>query len=220
MLQTLDLLGFFTVGLLGGFGHCVGMCTPFVLFVGRRFGGSEGRRMQALGAQLLYAAGRITTYAVLGMVAGALGSAIELAGAMVGFQRAASVVAGVVLVLYAGASLLELTPGLSGGGSLFGRVARLLQGRASNNPLTIGLLLGLLPCGLVYSAVIAAAALGDPLRGGAGLALFGLGTVPAMLGISLADELLVRHRDLVNRLSQVAILVMGLWFTWKGIAGL
>lgn len=221
MLQTLDLLGFLTVGLLGGFGHCVGMCMPFVLYVGRRFGGSEGRRLQALGAQLLYAGGRIATYAVLGAMAGALGSAVELAGAMMGFQRAASVVAGAALVLYAGASLLELTPGLAGkGGSLFGRVARLLQGRASANPLTLGLLLGLLPCGLVYSAVIAAAALGDPLRGGLGLALFGLGTVPAMLGISLADELLVRHRNLVNRLSQVAILAMGLWFTWKGIAGL
>jgi sulfite exporter TauE/SafE len=83
----------------------------------------------------------------------------------------------------------------------------------------MGMLLGFLPCGLVYAAVIAAAALGGPLQGGAGLALFGLGTVPAMLGVSVADELLVRHRNLVNRLSQAVLLAMGLWFVWKGFAG-
>ncbi|MFH1568589.1 MAG: sulfite exporter TauE/SafE family protein, partial [Gemmatimonadota bacterium] len=114
----------------------------------------------------------------------------------------------------------SLAPALAGGGSLlFGRLAGLLQHRAGASPLAMGLLLGLLPCGLVYAALIAAAALGSPLRGGAGLALFGLGTVPALLGVSVADELLVRHRHLVNRLSQVVILAMGLWFTWKGLAG-
>jgi len=220
MLQTLDLLGFLTLGLLGGFGHCVGMCMPFVLFVGRRFGRPDGSRGQALGVQLLYSAGRVATYTAMGVAAGAIGSAVELAGSMMGFQRAASVVAGVALVLYALASLLEIAPGLAGeGGPIFGRVAGLLQRRVPNSPLMMGLLLGFLPCGLVYSAVIAAAALGGPIEGGLGLALFGLGTIPAMLSISMADELLVRHRNLVNRLSQVVILAMGLWFTWKGIAG-
>ena len=71
----------------------------------------------------------------------------------------------------------------------------------------------------IISGAIAAAALGDPLEGGAGLALFGLGTIPALLGVSVADELLVRHRSLVNRLSQAFILLMGIWFTWQGLAG-
>ncbi|MEW6756060.1 MAG: sulfite exporter TauE/SafE family protein [Candidatus Latescibacterota bacterium] len=220
MLQTLDLLGFLTVGVLGGFGHCTGMCTPLVLFVGRRFGGPEGRRAQAIGVQMLYSAGRLVTYAALGVAAGALGSAVELAGAVVGLQRGASVVAGAVLASYAGASLLGVSSGLARtGGPPFGRVAHRLQDRTPASPFVLGLLLGLLPCGLVYSALIAAAALGDPVRGAAGLALFGLGTMPALLGIGLADELLVRHRRLVNRLSQVLLLGMGAWFVGKGISG-
>ena len=193
---------------------------PFVLFVGRRFQPAGASRPQTLAVQLYYSVGRIATYTVMGVAAGALGSAVELAGSMVGFQRAASVVAGATLILYALVSLSEVAPGLaSEGGPIFGRVAGLLKRRVPNHPLVMGLLLGFLPCGLVYSAVIAAAALGSPGRGGLGLALFGLGTVPALLGISVADELLVRHRNLVNGLSQVLILAMGLWFAWKGIAG-
>jgi uncharacterized protein len=220
MLQTLDLLGFLTLGVLGGFGHCVGMCMPFVLFVGRRYGRPGAGRAHALKVQLYYAAGRITIYVAMGAAAGGLGSAVELAGNMMGIQRAASVVAGIALILYALVSLLEFVPGLTGsGGLIFGRVAGLLKRRVPGHPLLMGLLLGFLPCGLVYSAVIAAGALGSPAQGAAGLALFGLGTVPAMLGVSVADELLVRHRNVVNRLSQAVILVMGLWFTWKGLAG-
>ena len=220
MLETLDFLGFLMLGLLGGFGHCVGMCMPFVLFIGRRFGRPGGSRAEALTVQAYYSVGRIATYVGMGVAAGALGSAVELAGGMVGFQRAASVVAGGALILYALVSLLEIVPGLaSAGGPIFGRISGLLQRRVPNSPLVMGLLLGFLPCGLVYSAVIAAAALGGPIEGGIGLALFGVGTVPAMLGISVADELLVRHRNLVNRLSQGVILAMGLWFTWKGIVG-
>ena len=220
MLQTLDYGGFLMLGLLGGFGHCVGMCMPFVLFIGRRFGRPGAGRAQALIVQVYYSVGRMATYTAMGVAAGALGSAVELAGSMVGFQRAASVAAGAALVVYVLVSLLELAPGLaSEGGPIFGRVAGLLRRRVPNHPLLMGLLLGFLPCGLVYSAVIAAAALGGPAQGGTGLALFGLGTVPAMLGISAADELLVRHRNLINRLSQAVILAMGLWFIWKGIVG-
>lgn len=220
MLETLDLAGFLVLGLLGGFGHCVGMCMPFVLFVGRRFAGPEATRGQALRVQLLYTVGRIATYTGMGIAAGAVGSAVEMAGSMLGFQRAASVVAGIALIAYGLVGLLEVLPGLAGsGGALFGRVADLMRRRVPNHPLVMGLLLGFLPCGLVYSAVIAAAALGDPVEGGTGLALFGLGTAPALLGVSVADELLVRHRNLVNRLSQAFILAMGIWFTWQGLAG-
>jgi hypothetical protein len=53
----------------------------------------------------------------------------------------------------------------------------------------------------------------------AALALFGLGTAPALLGVSVADELLARNRAVINRLSQVFLLAMGIWFLWTGFAG-
>jgi hypothetical protein len=219
MIQTIDLLGFLTLGLLGGLGHCVGMCSPFVLFVSRRYVPAGGARAAVVAAQLWYTTGRIVTYAALGAAAGALGGVVELAGGLVGFQRAASVVAGSVLVVWALVALSDLVPRRGTGGALFTRVAGVLKGRVPGHPFATGLFLGLLPCGLLYSALIAAAARGGPAEGATALALFGLGTAPALLGVSVADELLARNRAFVNRISQVFLLVMGIWFLWIGLAG-
>ena len=219
MIETVSLLGFLTLGLLGGFGHCVGMCSPFVLFVSRRYVPPDAGRAAVLGAQLWYTAGRIATYTALGAVAGALGGVVELAGSLLGLQRAAAIVAGGALTVWALVALSDLVPGLERGGSLFARLAGRLKGRAPGHPFAVGLFLGLLPCGLLYSAVIAAVARGGAFEGATALALFGLGTAPALLGLSLADALLARHRAAVNRLSQVFLLAMGLWFVWTGLAG-
>jgi hypothetical protein len=219
MIQTIDLLGFLTLGLLGGLGHCVGMCSPFVLFVSRRYVPAGGARAAVVAAQLWYTTGRIVTYAALGAAAGALGGVVELAGGLVGLQRAASVVAGSVLVVWALVALSDLVPRRGTGGALFTRVAGVLKGRVPGHPFATGLFLGLLPCGLLYSALIAAAARGGPTEGATALALFGLGTAPALLGVSVADELLARNRAFVNRISQVFLLVMGSWFLWTGLAG-
>ena len=220
VIQTIDLLGFLTLGLLGGFGHCVGMCSPFVLFVSRRYTPRGGGRLAAFAAQGWYTVGRVATYTVLGAVAGALGGVVELAGTLVGLQRAAAIVAGGALVIWALVALSDLVPGLgAGGGRLFARVSGALKGRVPGHPFATGLVLGLLPCGFLYSALIAAVARGGALEGAAALALFGLGTAPALLGVSVADELLARNRAFINRLSQVFLLAMGLWFLWRGFAG-
>jgi hypothetical protein len=219
VVQTIDLLGFVTLGLLGGFGHCVGMCSPFVLFVSRRYAPAEGGHRTAFVAQLWYTAGRVATYAALGAVAGGLGSVVQLAGALLGVQRASAVVAGAVLVLWSLAALSELRPRLARGGGLFARVAARLKGHVPGHPFLVGLFLGVLPCGLLYSAVIAAVARGGPVEGATALALFGIGTAPALLGVSVADELLARHRAFVNRLSQLFLLAMGAWFLWTGLSG-
>jgi sulfite exporter TauE/SafE len=219
LIETVSLLGFLSLGLLGGFGHCVGMCSPFVLFVSRRYVAPDAGRAAAFRAQLWYTAGRVLTYAILGALAGALGGVVQLAGALLGLQRAASVVAGAVLVLWALVALSDLVPGLESGGSLFAKVAARLKGRVPGHPFAVGLFLGLLPCGLLYSAVIAAVARGGPLEGALALTLFGLGTAPALLGVSLADELLARRRAFVNRLSQLFLLAMGTWFLWTGLRG-
>jgi hypothetical protein len=219
VIEQLSLFGFLTLGLLGGFGHCVGMCSPFVLFVSRRYAAPDAGRGAAFRAQLWYTLGRVATYVALGALAGALGGAVQLAGALLGLQRAASVLAGALLVLWALAALSDLVPGFSAGGRLFGKLAKAFHGRAPGHPLATGLFLGLLPCGLLYSAVLAAVARGGALEGALALTLFGLGTAPALLGLSLADELLARRRALLNRLSQVFVLAMGAWFLWTGLGG-
>jgi sulfite exporter TauE/SafE len=239
VLPTADLLAFLTLGLLGGFGHCVGMCSPFVLFVSRRCGAGvsageersaglhagESRPLRrghlaAFVAQAWYTVGRIVTYAALGGLAGAFGGVVQRAGAFIGLQRAAMILAGCVLVVWALVTLSDLVPRFETGGRLFARVLGALKGRVPGHPLAIGLFLGLLPCGFLYSAVIAAVARGGALEGAAALALFGAGTAPALLGVSVADEFLGRNRAVVNRLSQAFLLAMGIWFLWRGLAGL
>lgn len=219
MIQTIDLLSFLTLGLLIGFGHCVGMCSPFVLFVSRRYVRPGAGRGAVFVAQAWYTAGRIVTYAALGAAAGAVGGVLQLAGGLIGVQRAASIVAGGVLVVWALVALSDLVPRLETGGNLFARVAGAMKGRVPGHPFATGLFLGLLPCGPLYSAFIAAAARGGAIDGAAALALFGLGTSPALLGVSVADDLLARNRAFVNRLSQVFLLAMGLWFIWTGVRG-
>jgi sulfite exporter TauE/SafE len=218
MSQPMDLVAFLMLGLLGGFGHCVGMCSPFVLFVSRRFGGPERKRGAVFAAQAWYAAGRIATYAVLGGLAGALGAVVQKAGAFMGVQRAALVLAGAALVAWAVAALSDLAR-IDAGGSLFARVAGRMKGRVPGHPLAVGLFLGLLPCGFLYSAVVAAVGRGGAPEGAVALALFGIGTAPALFGVSLADELLARNRAFVGRLAQVFLLAMGLRFLWKALAG-
>lgn len=209
----LDLLAFLMLGVLGSAAHCVGMCTPFVMLVARRYGTPAGSHAP-WAAQVWYTVGRLTTYGTLGALAGSLGGALQFAGALMGLQRAATVLAGGVLVITGVAGLLSLSP--AGGASKWvSQMTAKLGRRMPGHPLALGLVLGLLPCGLLYSAVVAAMATGRASVGGAGLVLFGLGTAPALFGVSLADALFIRRRSVLNRLSQVFVLVMGAWFLYR-----
>ncbi|MGE3841044.1 MAG: sulfite exporter TauE/SafE family protein [Vicinamibacterales bacterium] len=216
MTHPLDLIGFLGLGLLGGFGHCVGMCSPFVMFISRRFAHPAGSH-HPLAAHLWYGSGRISTYAALGAAAGALGGIVELGGALLGIQRAAALLAGAALVVWALAVLTDVAPP-SGGAIITNRFTARFWRRVPGHPYVVGLTLGLLPCGLLYSAVVAAVARGSAVQGMAALLLFGAGTMPALLGVFYADELLARRRAALNWISQVFVLGMGLWFLWRGFA--
>lgn len=211
---SFDLAAFLVLGLLGSTAHCVGMCAPFVLLVSRRYGTQPGGR-PPLVAQLWYSAGRLVTYAALGAAAGAAGGVVQVAGTLVGLQRGAALLAGTMLVVSA---VVSLVPGLSTRVSSgpFARVLSQLHGHIPRHPLTMGLMLGLLPCGLLYTALLGAMAGGGAAAGAAALTAFGLGTVPALIGLSLADTLLVRPRLTLNRLAHLFVLAMGVWFLWRG----
>lgn len=211
----LDLIGFLMLGLLGSAGHCVGMCSPFVLLVAKNYG--EPRR-SPLVAQAWYAAGRISTYAMLGAIAGALGSVVEIAGRLIGLQKMAAAAAGVALIVTA---ILSLTDRGSVEGAIhggwFNRMMSVVRTRFPGHPLVFGLFLGLLPCGLLYTAVVAAVARGSALDGAIALTAFGAGTMPTLFGVAMANQLLAR-RPLLNRGAQLFVLVMGAWFLWTGLA--
>lgn len=217
MIESAYLLAF-TTGLLGGFGHCIGMCGPVVAAQTLRRP-QAGRQVPL--AQLLYNAGRITTYACIGGLMGLTGSFVNIAARLAGIQNAVMVLAGIGMI-YMGLAIAGMLPGIRAleqrnAGVL--RVAARIQSRHSvGRFFGLGLVLGLLPCGLSATAFLAAAATGDPVSGFLLMLFFGLGTVPALFlfGV-LISTLGSRLRRWIYRAGGVIVVAMGILFVIRGI---
>lgn len=190
-----DLPLIFLGGLLGS-SHCIGMCGGFALMVGM----TTRSCRQNLAAQLLYSAGRITTYSMIGGTAGFAGwRLVQKAPALTAIPAILCLLAGVLLIvegLFATGLLRRRQP-LSGGaigclaGSMFGS---LLRTPGLGSAFTAGLLTGLLPCGLVYAFVALAASTHDLLGGIGTMTAFGLGTVPLMVAAGAGSTLMTTER--------------------------
>jgi uncharacterized protein len=180
--------GLITLAGIAASWHCAAMCGGFAcaLSPGQR-GGAAARR------QLLYNAGRVTTYCFLGALAGALTAGICKAspGALPleGAQRVLAVVSG-LLILLIGAQFLGLVPRAArapmvgfGAQALANALRSLQRAPGLAAPLAFGVANGFLPCPLVYGVLAQAAASGDAAGGMAVMAAFGLGTFPAMLAM-------------------------------------
>jgi uncharacterized protein len=102
--------------------------------------------------------------------------------------------------------------------SLKKSLLRLFKRKSSFTVLSIGILNGLLPCGLVYMALAGAVAMGDILQGGAYMALFGLGTLPMMLGISLAGNFISqKQRRAIFKFVPVFTFILAIWLIVRGL---
>lgn len=206
--------GFF-IGLVGSF-HCIGMCGPIAIALPVN---EKGTWRFYLG-RVLYNAGRTATYAFFGAMMGVIGQRFFIAG----FQQEVSIVVGGVMMLSA------VAPGLAH--KFFGRVtiaqtitARLKQlfsaafrKRTVLSLFVVGVVNGFLPCGLVYMAMAGAATTGSIGGGALFMAGFGLGTIPVMLGVSVAGSFLslgVRHK--LSRMTPVFVFVLGLILLLRGL---
>jgi uncharacterized protein len=228
MLSTDPLyLAFFITGLTVGFGHCIGMCGPIVVSLSLNL-----KVKNVLIPQLLYNAGRMITYSFLGGLAGLLGSFTILASSMASLQKGVLLFAG-VLVLLMGLAMGGWIPlgrifGDSGAGSgvLSRAFGRLSDARSPILYLPLGLLLGLLPCGPVYTVLIASARAGmsaesalQAFLSGMGLMVaFGVGTLPALLLVGkLAGLAWLKSRPLIYKISSVLMVLVGVYFIIQGI---
>ena len=158
--------------------HCAGMCGAFALHAT----GGE-RRWAGFGA---YGLGKLFAYLFLGTLAATLGAGLVASTA--GWQSALALVAASALLLAGLRLLLGPRAGALGGGrwgGVFTRgISRLLGDlRRPDLPggrFGLGVLTGLLPCGVVYLAVLQAAALAHPAAGLLFMLGFGLGTLPVL----------------------------------------
>jgi sulfite exporter TauE/SafE len=207
LLWTAFLLGFV------GSAHCAGMCGPLTLALPR---GGGGAGLFFVG-RMLYNFGRIVTYAAMGAVFGLLGQGVALAGV----QRWVSLGLGsaIILGLFFVPRFANRIPVAGGVNWLKASLGKLLQRRALPALFGIGLLNGLLPCGLVYVACAAATATGQVLAGIQYMIAFGLGTLPLMLAISLlGTKLQFALRFRVQRLIPASLLLVGLLLFLRGMA--
>lgn len=162
----------FFLGFAGSL-HCAAMCGPLVLALA---GGRRGSW------PWLYHGGRFVMYSVLGAISGGAGAILLWAG----LQRGLSIFSGGAML----AAAIFLARGAGGGFNqwLKSRFSFLVKGRSLAATIGMGALNGLLPCGLVYLALAAAAATGSIAGGMTTMLAFGLGTFPMLLGINVAGR--------------------------------
>lgn len=195
----------------------MGMCGPIVVALPLK----KHNLASKIAGALLYNSGRIITYGIIGILFGMLGRGIRLAG----FQQWTSILLGVAMVvsvLYPVLFREKITIGdLFAGYSsrLIVRLRKLFADRSYFSLLMIGLLNGLLPCGLVYVAVAGAIASGHVLNGALFMMLFGLGTVPLLLTASLASDLIgQRIRSKMQRVVPYFVFLLGVLFILRGMS--
>jgi sulfite exporter TauE/SafE len=204
----------FLFGFISSF-HCAGMCGPIAISLP-----NAANRFQFVGGKLLYNAGRITTYILLGALFGLFGKGLALAGV----QQAISVALGVALLIMA---LLAFNPD-----TLFQKVAvlrtfqtfiirqfgRQFKSASLHSMYIIGLLNGLLPCGVVYIALAGSLTTGNAVGGMAYMAVFGLGTLPMMLFISLAGKMVsFQFRNVLRKASPAVMFFFAVLLILRGL---
>jgi len=215
--EELSYIGFLTLGFSVGFGHCLAMCHPFVLYISGRFVKGKKGYVPLFLPHLKYNLGRITTYSILGLIAGLAGSVVQVFGNLMGIQKAAAVIAGVFLVLYG----VFAFSGYNFMNKLESRIGRVDVGEQlkrfqPKTPYLTGVVLGLLPCGPLYGVIIASASSADALRGLLSMMFYGIGTMGAMLTAAIFGNFLMARRGFFNALSLVIMIVMGVFFIWSG----
>jgi sulfite exporter TauE/SafE len=208
-----------TTGLLTGLSHCVGMCGPLVsAFAMRR----RAERQEVSTPLVLFQLGRLTTYVLLGAILGATG--YVLAAVIRDWQGVIAIFLGLLMALL-GLSLLGLLPvqhwltSVALTRTVSGWMKRLVNSTHPAAPFGLGLTNGLLPCGPIYAMSLLAATSGNPLKGAGLMLIFGLGTLPAMLGMGLSvSHLSLRVRSGLYRVAAILVVLVGVQLALRGLA--
>lgn len=199
------------IGIVGSL-HCVGMCGPLVMAI--------NYKQKGIFKNLLYHGGRLMSYATLGVIFGMLGKGFSMAG----WQQLLSVLAGVTIILITLLPKLKvnylqnrwqqsvLTP-------MKRKLLSAVNKGAYSTMLSLGLLNGLLPCGLVYVALAASVASSNPMDGAVLMSGFGLATLPVMLTMTFGGSwLMKRFRHQLHYAIPFMAIFMGTLLVLRGLS--
>ena len=203
-----------TLGMISSF-HCVGMCGPLALSLPVEKLSGTWRRL----AVMLYHAGRILTYATLGLIVGLLGRRIYIAG----FQQVLSLSLGIAilfLLLWRRLSRDRKKSGLEikWTRGLQQLILRLWHSPSRSTFFWLGMANGLLPCGMVYLAIAGALSLPKVAEGVLFMTLFGAGTLPALLLVSYSGHLIsLTFRQQIKKAMPLFIAGMAILLILRGL---
>lgn len=205
-----------SLGFLGSF-HCIGMCGPIALALPVH---QYASFKKYLGISL-YNLGRVATYTFLGIIFGLLGQSFFLGG----FQQIVSITIGILLllsVIFTNSKSLHSTKGLSFIYAFINSVKHQLGNLFNKKGLHflffIGLLNGLLPCGLVYLGIAGAIATGHYLKGAEFMFYFGIGTVPIMYAVAFLGQFItLKYRNHIRQAMPYVVSVMAILLIVRGL---
>ncbi|WBL21144.1 sulfite exporter TauE/SafE family protein [Zunongwangia sp. HRR-M8] len=206
----------FLFGLLGSF-HCIGMCGPIAFLLPL----SRDKKPLMFLQLFLYHFGRLLSYGVIGLLFGLLGKGLNLFAA----QQKLSIGIGVLMILTAIISFGKFkfdkigTPFFSIISRLKSKIGAGLKKKSPDTFLSIGMLNGFLPCGLVYMAMLGAIAEANAGFGALYMVFFGLGTIPLMTAAVVLSSRLssgVKTREKIRKLIPIFVVLTGFLFILRG----
>ncbi len=211
----MELLSGLILGLAGSF-HCVGMCGPIVLSLPA----GNPRSASFVTGRVLYNSGRIITYSILGALFGLVGNRIFLFG----FQQGLSVLTGIVILFTVLFTLKgkDIFSKISWLNAVFVKFkiafSKIYKVKSRSAMFMTGILNGFLPCGFVYIGLSGAMLTGEVFDGAFYMFLFGLGTVPLMLGLSFFGNFInIKVRKRITKLIPAFTVVLALLFIARGL---
>ncbi len=220
-MNTIDIFSIVTVAFLGSIGHCIGMCGGIIVaYSSTKIDGTWSKYAQSI-AHLIYSLGRITTYTLLGAIFGAIGGVVSFNNIANGTL---TILAGIFMIL-AGLSLVgklsfltKLEHSFSGSRWYQEIFRQVLRSKSLYSFYILGLLNGLLPCGLVYFFAVTAASTGSPLWGAFVMLIFGLSTVPALFSLGMFAGIFTKSsmRKTMMSLAAIVVVFYGIYTIYRG----
>lgn len=211
-MNTLTFFSAIIMALAGSL-HCAGMCGPLVLALP-----IQSNRFSLIFGRILYNIGRVFTYTILGFLIGLAGSKFILFG----YQQTISIILGLMLILFAvlPEKYKKKFLSISFINKYISRITKNLGNRIRGgklyNMFIIGVLNGLLPCGFVYVALTAAAAMGSSFNSAIVMMGFGIGTIPIMFLTSFASKIF-KFNILFRRVVPVLTVILALVIILRGM---
>jgi len=220
-LGSVDAVTILSIGLMISMGHCIGMCGGIVMAYSASKIDPQWNKVTQGTAHLLYSLGRVTTYTIMGIIFGTIGSAVAFSNTSIGIM---TIIAGVAMIL-AGLSLAgklkfltKIEHSLSSSPTYSKLFRQALSSKSKKSFYLLGMLNGILPCGPVYIFAIAAAATGSALLGGSVMFLFGLSTIPALwiLGMLTGQANKFKYKKVMAIIASILVVLYGLWTIKRG----